>query len=433
MLSRLCILATALACLHGTYAGCSIPSSRREGFLKAKGTKLYLNRKEFREISFNKFDLFHQVVMEGVKQWYGLPAERAEQELEELGSHGFRIIRVMCSPFYSTWLDQAFFDPDPNVQAAKRQRFFERFDDMLDACDRHNIKIIASLMWHISNFADLGHHSLHEGITSRNSPARRKIREYIGAVVERYKDRTTIAMWELGNEWNLSADLQRKKGVIRVPGDDLRFCTPPSVRDERNNFTSDELAQCCVEIASFIKSIDKNHLVTSGHSSPRPAAMHLFRAAKAAKPIDWTKDTEQETIEYMKLIHPDPIDVVQVHFYEDTAKTYGKQPELAKRLKVYKAAADQMGKPLILGEIGLTWTIESVESYAAPEAIEHAKKLLDIVVECQMPLTLFWSYSDDRVYHRDKIVQWNMRYGRTDAILTLIENANKQIKEDCMG
>lgn len=402
----------------------------QNGFLQAKGTRLYLRGKEFREVSFNKYDLFHHAVLEDLEQWRGLPAGLVDAELGELEDHGFRIIRVICSPFYSTWYEKAFFDNDPKVQSAKRKRFFERFDELLDACDRHNVMVIASLAFHISNFADLGHHSLHEGITNPESLGRRRSVEYITAVVERYKDRTTIAMWELGNEWNLSVDIQFENGVIECPpADEIRYCTPPVVRDNRNNFTSDELSTCCRQIAELIKSIDQNHLITSGHSHPRISAMHLFRAAKAGKPVDWTLDNEQETIEYIKLIHPEPIDVVSVHFYEDTNKTYGKELEISKQLKTYKAAADEMNKPLLLGETGLLWTMENVKGYLAPEAVEHAARLLDVVIENEIPLTLYWSYSDNTMRLRDKIVEWNMRYGQSDEILKVIENANRKIKQ----
>lgn len=184
------------------------------GFLYAKDTKLYLDGKEFKEVSFNKYDLLHYTVLQNLPQYRGLESQRVNAELQELGSHGFKVIRIIACPFFSTWLNEAFFDGDPNRQAEKREQYFKRFDALLDLCDKNDIKIIASLIWYLANFADLGHHSLHEGFTDPNSAARVKLKEYVYAVVNRYKDRPTIAMWELGNEWNLGADLQFEKGII---------------------------------------------------------------------------------------------------------------------------------------------------------------------------------------------------------------------------
>jgi mannan endo-1,4-beta-mannosidase len=404
-----------------------------KGFLYTKGTKLYLDGKEFKEVSFNKYDLLHYTVIQNLKQYEGLESDRSSQELQELSNHGFRVIRIIACPFYSTWLEDAFFDDDPNKQAGKREQYFKRFDALLDLCDKNNIKIIPSLMWYLTNFADLGHHSLHEGITNPNSLARIKLKEYVGAVVTRYKDRPTIAMWELGNEWNLGADLQFEKGIIDLGLGNTALYTPPVIRDKRNNFTTDEMVACVIELAKFIKSIDNKHLLTTGYANPRPQAMHLWRAAKMGKPVDWTNDSEQETIEYIKLTHPEPIDVVQIHFYEDPNITYGKQLQALSDLPLFKKAADQLNKPLLIGEIGILWTMPGVGGYGSPKAVEHARKLLDIAVETGSPLILYWSYNDNRPELRDKILEWNMRYGKSDAILAVIEEASKKLKQQCIN
>jgi len=136
---------------------------------------------------------------------------------------------------------------------------------MLDACDEHNLVVIASLMWNVHNFADPGPNSLADGIKDRNSPGRRKVEEYIRAVVNRYKGRRTIVMWELGN---------------------------------------------------------------------------------------------------------------------------------ARNLRLFKRIADGIGKPLLVGEIGLH--AEVPRFWDKPEAISLLKKTLPVLVELKIPLTLYWTYADDR-------------------------------------
>ena len=396
-----------------------------EGFMKRDGTKLTLDGKEVREISFNKFDLFGQFVLAGRADSPAGSEKQARAALAELGKRRFRTIRVNCSPFYPVWFNAVFFDADPRARAAKRKRMFERFDAMLDACDEHNIRVVASLMWNVHNFADLGPNSLAEGITDRSSPARRKVEEYIRAVVTRYRDRRTIAMWELGNEWNLFADLQKRWGVIpgKAEGDRLR--PGPVVRDRRNNFTSDELAAACGDLARLIRSIDPNHLITTGHSTPRPAAMHLLRAARQnTRRPDWTKDSPTELAEHIRLTHPDPIDVISIHYYDDGMTAAGGELGNAGNLRMFKRIADEIGKPLLVGEIGLHAKVPRF--WDKPEAISLLRKTLPVVVELKIPLTLYWTYADDRAMPGPKL--YDMRPGKTDEALGLVEKANQRTK-----
>jgi len=195
---------------------CTVGCAAREGFLQARGTDMYLNGKVYREIGFNKFDLLLQSILCQEEQWRQTNKKVVTKDLEDLHKHGFKIIRFMACPFYPMDFDHYFFHKDTEIQAAKRKIYFKRFDRILDLCDRYEIKVIPSLIWWDTAFADLGGHSMHEGVTNPQSLARQKINEYITAVVDRYKDRPTIAMWELGNEWNLEADLQFENGVIAL-------------------------------------------------------------------------------------------------------------------------------------------------------------------------------------------------------------------------
>jgi mannan endo-1,4-beta-mannosidase len=70
-------------------------------------------------------------------------------------------------------------------------------------------------------------------------------KRYIKAVVTRYKDNPTIFAWELANEARCGAD-----GVRNLPRSD--------------NCTSELITGWYDEMSTYIKSLDKNHLVTTG-------------------------------------------------------------------------------------------------------------------------------------------------------------------------
>jgi hypothetical protein len=417
------LVIAALTLIFVSNAHSADKQPQRSGFLTAKGTKLYLNGKEFREISVNKFDLFFQTVLKEDGPWKDMTQSQIEGCLADLHTHGFRMIRVACSPFYYNGFEQRYFDSDPNAQQAKRKVLFDRFDAMLDMCDRYNIMIICSLVWSQDNLADLGRHSLHEAFTDPDSPGRKRVKEYMGEVVSRYKDRPTIAMWEFGNEWNLGADQQRESGVM-APSADTSL-----VRDKRNNFTSEDLVATIREMAVYIKSIDSTHLITSGYSAPRPYAMHIFKAAKNGKEPDETLDTKKELENYLAFVHPAPIDVIQIHFYEDAMRALGKGRGDVSNIKMYKEIADKIGKPLMIGEIGLYQEMDpKVKDYhnPRPQTISYIQDCLDAVVQSQIPVTLFWTYCDDCKRGEEN---WSLRYGGTDQVLGLIEQANRAIQK----
>jgi hypothetical protein len=411
-------------------AACSILSpgtSSPDGFVGRRGHELTLHGQPLREISFNKHDLLHQFVPIG-DEHQGVDARPAAIDaLRTLGEHGFTTIRVNASPFYPAWFEQAFFDDSPEREAQKRASFFAGFDAMLDEADGNGVRIVATLVWNIENLADLGHHSLAEGIRDPRSAGRRRVEEYIREVVSRYRDRPTIAMWEISNEFNLFADLQHPGGVLAGSDRGDHLHPGPLVRDAQNNFTSGDLAGFYRDIAELIRSIDPHHLITTGTSAPRPAAMHLLRAARADKPVDWTQDSARELAEYISMLHPDPIDVISVHYYDDGMVGAGGVLGSPANLQLFRQIAGGLGKPLFIGEIGLHGEIPGLD-YRSDEALTLLATTLPTIVELEIPLTLYWTFNDDRSWNRQS-VELKLRYGTTDAPLDMIERANRVLSQ----
>lgn len=389
-------------------------------FVRCRDATLVLDGRPLRIVSVNKYDLFAQFVMQDARPLPPDSRQKAIEALDELAAHGLTLIRVNGSPYWPGWWQRAWFDADPAEQARKQEVFLSRFDDMVDACRQRGIYLVVSLCWYVGNLADLGHHDLHEGITNPSSAARQRVEQYIRRIVQRYCDDPTIALWEIGNEWNLTADLQAAEGVLRHVPESL--APGPVVRDKRNNYTSDELAECVRRIALLIKSIDGNHLVTTGHSAPRPAAMHLLRAARTGRDKDWTPDSEAELEEYLRLSHPDPVDVISIHFYDEAMSALGKPPCDVSNIAAYQRLARRIGKPLFIGEIGLC---ESVgRDYASPEAVDLVRRQCAALRTAGVPIALYWTFRDesDRIDPMDG--EYQLRYGRTDTVLDLMAAYN---------
>ncbi len=370
-------------------------------FLTSQGTDLYLGGQPFHELSFDKYDLLYQFVQPGGTGWGFDGAAAAIDALRILGQKGYRVVRVATSPYAASWFEDVFFDPDSATQAMKRQRFFAGFDAMLDTADRYGIRIVADLMWNVANLGDLGGHSVLEGMTNPESLGRQRVDEYIQAVVTRYANRPTIAMWELGNEYALGADIQ-------LP---------------QYNYTSDDLAAYYVQTASLVRTIDPNHLITTGDSSPRPSAMHLLWAARAGQAPDWTPDSAQDLRDYLRLINPDPIDVISIHYMDDAMVAAGGTKYSPENLRLFAQVAGEIGKPLFVGEIGAVGFPLEFTSYNSTQALDMMRATIPVLIELKLPLTLYWTFMNgapDR--------ELSLQYGVTPEALRLIDQASRKVR-----
>lgn len=328
--------------------------------LQREGTELTLGGHPFHEISFNAYNL--------LELWLGGQAQTARDELRALHANGFRVVRVMASPYGPDQFESAFFDTDPAAQAAKRDAYFAQFGELLAAADANGILIVADLMWNVDNLGALGGHSVLLGMTDRTSLGRQRVEDYMRAVVSRYAYRPTIAMWEIGNEWNLGADIQWPQF----------------------DYTSDDLVATYAQLAAMIKEIDPGHLVTTGDSSPRPSAMHLLRAVRAGLPVDWKPDTAADLTEYLALVNPAPIDVVSIHYYDDAMTSLGGTLGSPDNLKFFLDRATAMGMPLFVGEIGCTAAVGCLDGETA--ALPMLRTTLPVLEKLRLPLTLYWNF-----------------------------------------
>jgi mannan endo-1,4-beta-mannosidase len=148
-------------------------------------------------------------------------------------------------------------------------------------------------------------------------------KEFVKDVVTRYKDRSIIFAWEIGNEGHL-------------------YCP-----------TTGELLEWYNDTAALIKSIDRNHLVSTGENNFGTMDRNKFNS-----------------VHYVE-----GIDIASVHIYKDDL--YGIMSSLAVSDKVgyfvsyWTNASHSMGKPVVFGEFGAD-VAESPDFYE--EFLEDAYK-----------------------------------------------------------
>jgi len=359
----------------------------KTSFLRHEGIQLLLNGQPFRSLGVNKHELLSAYYL---ADFFGgdlkTTLSAARHSLDALAKAGLTIIRFNALPHWSAQIEDTYLK--------QRDTFWQRFDEMVKDCRERGIRIVPVLLWNIGAFIDIVGESLQDFANNPRSKARRMFNDWVEDIVTRYRDDPTILFWEVTNEANLTVDLRPMFPQGIVPPTDLtkphkHLTRNPGPRDWRNNWSADEMAAFVRETAFLIKFLDKNHLVAAGYSAPRPAAWHLWLGSlKRAKSMDWTKDSDEEQANYIRMVHPEPLDFVDCHFY------LGGEDVNFDQLMLLKQVADELEKPLYVGESGVSAKLLGERGYANPIAQDGFRCLIEVMELLDVPLILFWSWDD---------------------------------------
>ena len=360
-------------------------------FLKRSGTDLRLDGKPFRLVSVNKFDLFLRYLKGGDDR------TQAANALASAAKHGFTAIRFSGVGFYpvdmKTW--------------PRQDAWWGAFDALVADAKRLGVRLIPVVNWNTSLFPDMAQECIQDMLLNPDSRSWQYLELYTRQLVGRYRDNDTILFWELSNEINLGADLgpMHPYGYEGLNWPDLGTSF---MRLRRDNYTSDDMIVYTKRLAGVIRSVDANHLIATGNSAPRPAAQHL---RKQKSEMDWTQDTLDELVTYMRDTNPDPIDLISIHFYSehDNMRFGNKDPLSARPLVELKQAADRVGKPLYIGETG--------DAYEKRPDTPFLKGVVARAARLKIPLTLVWQWESPGDPN-------DVNPTRTPAVVEMMERVN---------
>lgn len=395
-------------------------------FLQVQGTELYLHGKPFYEISFNKIDLFWQILASelGRGGFGNDPVGSAEEALKELSGLGFKTIRIASScPEYS--------------KEATRPRFLAALDRTLDLCDKYDLRVVFCLGSIDVSFAKACDEPYTDLLTREESKSRQMSRQYVRELVLRYRDRKTIAVWEHGNELLLKADIggrTRTWGDLKVP-------------------TLDEVALFHTQEAAFIRSLDAKHPITSGDSY-RNCIWSLYESGQGKPGDGWAVNTMEEIGRGVARAQK-AVDLFCIHSYYRSV-AYGshsvKQADgslAALNLGEWTRIAHAQGKPLYIGEYGILpvarteknrkfWEenpewFESYEGADQAKAVRLAELALKQVVGARPNLTHWWCYQSNRNHEQNNPQRFDIDVERTPELVRLVVEANRALQMKTMG
>lgn len=327
------LLLAPLSALHAEDAPKPVSAQSPSGLhVEADGT-LTLAGKPFYGMGLCYYDGFLRTIRKAKYSSYA-PA------LKKIAASKIPFIRV---PFSGFWPNEL------KVYQTKPEQYFREMDLFVKTCEENNIGIIADLFWTKFSVSDV----VGESVNQIGNPASKTMdyaRKYVRDVVSRYKDSPAIWGWEIGNEFNLAADLDKQGEPPLGYPYVLASKGTPAQRGPADRITSQDVEVYFTEVEKVIRSIDSYRMISNGTADFR-ANQYRLRTERA-----WKDDTEEELRAIMDIFSPRTVNVISVHITLDkdkdgmSQKRFDRVVEIEELLAIYVKLAKQSHKVLYMGE-----------------------------------------------------------------------------------
>ncbi len=347
--------------------------------------------KPYSAFGVNSFTLVIRYIEGADKSMY-------EDQFRLLKKYDIPFIRCNFGGFWPDYYER--FDSDPEY-------IINCMRDVVKCAEKYETGLICSLMWEVGSIA----YHMGEGRSAMGDPESRTVKyakEYTSKIVSEFKDSPAVWAWEIGNEYNLDADLCDMSRVTETPD------TPDEVTGEYF-FTSEEMNTFYREIGNVIRSIDPVRMISTGNGDMRIASKSLHEAAKAMDKSThmwnevWTDDTVEDFYEMCSYCTPDPIDAMCFHLQHAkqdengrasfmlTLNRFGGNISSEEYFTEFANAARRARKALYFGEMGDMMWMEGDKN--APEVF---RSVTDAICGAGIQLASSWQFSNNDLKATDE-------------------------------
>ncbi len=329
------------------------------------GGRLARDGLPLRAVGANFFSMFSRTLDD--------PGDRSYVEgLQTLAHYGIPFVRFMAGGFWPT---------NMTLYLRDKEAYFALMDGVVAAAEDARVGLIPSVCWYDATVSDL----MGEPRSAWGDPNSATIafmRRYTEELVLRYRNSPALWAWELGNEYNLSADLPNAAThrPVVVP----HLGTPDS-RSEADDMTHDMWIVAYEQFGEVIRAFDGTHPITTGNSAPRPSQYHQRIE------LSWTQDSRGEYQQNLIDVTPDPLNLVSIHYYPGSAGPRFNEgvPSFADMLGLSAEAAHGARRAFLLGEFG--YSDEDLGGDA--QAIEqHFRADVADIVNSETDLAAVWVF-----------------------------------------
>ena len=307
--------------------------------LHQEGGRLLLHGRPFRGIGVNFVDAFMRPLSN--------PDDPSTGEaFKVMGEHGIPFLRTVASG----WGGEGM-----KLYQSDRAEYFRRMDQTVALAEKHRVGLICSLFWP-GWVKDLSGESRLDAWLDPASKTHQIMNSYIKEVVTRYRSFPAIWGWEWGNELALMCHMPNASEFGIKPQD---------------HYSYEVMRKLYSEFAREVRRHDSHRVISSGDGFPRDSGWHNMREGS------WTKDTPEQLADLLKGNAPDPLDLLSVHAYGDDFRPH--------RLPVAAAVAQELRKPLFVGEFG-------VPGPRTTATEKEFRQQLEILEKEKVPLAALWEF-----------------------------------------
>ena len=268
-------------------------TSVQSPFIQQRGKYLYLRNQRFRFVGGNVFNL----LLKYLRDDFG----SGKEVLESSSEHDIKVIRFWATCSNGWWSGQCLYFGPINWYHTK-DTFFAKFDELVEDAKEHDIYLIPVLC---DGYATFSYVNEDTEVCKLGSKENVMYKDFVKEVVTRYKNEEIILAWEIGNEGH-------------------HHCS-----------NMEDLLNWYEDTANLIKSLDPNHLISSGENN--------FGT------MDKTN---------FKLVHSiENISLTSVHIYKEDLFNFERNVADEEKINHFVSywtdiSHNELGKPIYFGEFG---------------------------------------------------------------------------------
>lgn len=390
------------------------------GFTVDENGTVLLAGKPFYGFGVNVFTLVTREVESGTSDY--------KKQLDFLKEQGISFVRINFGGYWPSYYEA--FDNDPEAVLGTLRK-------IVDYAEEVHVGLVCSLLWHDASLpTHVG--EKRSAMGDPNSKTVKYAKEYVTTVVREFVDSPAIWAWEIGNEYNLDADLCDPEAEIWLPAG---FGLEDNA-DGFDYYTSEEMSTFLAEVAAAIRAVDPDRMISSGNSELRPFSKAMHDAGLTMDPkthvwnVAWDMDSDDDFLFMNSLSAPNPIDCISFHLqlcsenadgepvYTASLPRFGRDVLPVQYFRAYVKTAKQLKKATFFGEFGDYLALENDE-----RTPEEFAKLLARIREAGIQIACSWQFTGNKLYVTDEGVDGEK--------LNLIKAANDELaaegKQDTEG
>jgi hypothetical protein len=326
-------------------------------FLTRNGSRVLLNGEEFRAIGANHADLIRYFLDSN-----STSDENGTEVIEEAAKWNITALRfpaIGYGPNSTHFIE---------LWKSDNEEFWKRYDNLVGNASQNRVYLLPVLVWttyFYEPYSYVTRHYIPESNSTETLEAIRQLfntgsdvnqqfKNFTSDLIKHYGNNTTILMWEIGNELNLSCDRGEEN-----------YTTVATLQDFLSNSTDN------------IHSLDSNHLVGSGMAAPA-----------------WPDQGENLTSALGNFTFFNQfVDVTSIHTYQHMnasdrqmcGERYGISE--AEYIDAFlNASKNELNKPMIIGEFG-----EQGDS-STPDDSQFIPEVLEAMDQSGVPVSLIWEW-----------------------------------------